>query len=117
MYLFLLREVFQSFYIPKEVSNYTVIHFNLPFVKAKRQAKRINLLCELMPFYNTILCEAGSEAYKPVLKEMFKDPLMELDLRIVDDRIEKYVMLIGYLQPLDQGFSFEDIRGLLEQVV
>ena len=80
----------QLFDVPDDVRLYVLIHFYVPFVKAERESVRIDSIRS---------CPSNSSYAQSVkskkVKDLLADLVMELDTRILDERIEKYVDLLN----------------------
>lgn len=80
----------QLFDVPDDVRLYVLIHFFMPFVKAERESVRIDHIKS---------CPSNSSDTQSVkskkVRDLLTDPTMELDARILDGRIEKYVDLLN----------------------
>jgi len=82
--------VSQLFDVPDDVRFYVLIHFYMPFVKAERELVRIDHIKS---------CPSDSSDTRSVkskkVRDLLADPMMELDTRILDGRIEKYLDLLN----------------------
>lgn len=106
-------EITEVFDIPEDVRRYTIQHFMIPFYKAEKQRKRIRAICQQVPLYNGFDHAFDISKHLVEVLEMLKDPMMVIDVRIVDDRIEKYVALLYHLLNTKPGITLENALPIL----
>jgi hypothetical protein len=89
----LWKRLAQLFQVPEDVRLYMLFHFYMPFVKAERESARINLVFQ-MRIEDTDLDEMMLFRKGEETKNLLTDATIELDTRVHDGRIEKYVEVL-----------------------
>ena len=107
------KQVSQLFDVPDDIRLYVLIHFYMPFVKAERESVRIDHI-KSCPSDNNDALSVKSQK----VRDLLADPMVELDTRILDGRIEKYVDLLNeqlYYEniPFDDAVIYVLRKGLL----
>jgi len=104
------KQITQLFDVPDDIRFYVLIHFHMPFVKAERESVRIDSIKFCPSDSSYALCVKNKK-----LRDLMVDPMMELDTRILDGRIEKYVEMLDE-QLCYRNISFDNaVVSVLEK--
>jgi hypothetical protein len=88
----LWKQVTQLFQVPEDVRLYVLFHFHMPFVKAEREKERIDKL-----YYFDTRSSDDMNLKEKEVRSLLADRTVELDIRVLRDRIETYVCLVEEL--------------------
>lgn len=102
--LVLWQTVCQHEEIPNDVRRYLIIHFILPFEKAGRESILIDQFHHNIFTGSTDFTDLCNRCRSVTLAFLEKNPTLELDIRIDQSRITKYISTLSYVSrhyPLD----------------
>jgi hypothetical protein len=87
--LVLWKHITNLFELPEDIASYVLFHFYMPLVKAERESVRIEVVFKYVK-------DGASRrrAISSMMNDLLADPTIELDMRILDGRIEKYVEML-----------------------